>query len=40
MDKSEKFHLVCPVVSVFVQVAECVSACRYPRRFSRNGGCG
>lgn len=36
MDKSEKFYLICPVLSVFVQVAECVSACGYLRRCSMN----
>lgn len=34
MDKSEKFFLICPVLSVFVQVAERVSACGYLRRCS------
>ena len=44
MDKSEKFYLVCAVLSMFMQVAECVSACGYLRRCSikslKNIGCG
>lgn len=36
MDKSEKFYLICPVLPMFMQVAECLSACGYLRRCSIN----
>lgn len=44
MDKSEKFYHVYPVLSMFMQVAECVSVCGYLSRCSvnalKNTGCG
>lgn len=44
MDKSEKFYHVYPVLSMFMQIAECVSVCGYLSRCSanslKNTGCG